>query len=230
MSFHQNKSLFSLHKLDPLSLSSAQPPNDSSNDQQSLSETKPKVTLEERVSRGEAQKGPTVPSNQEQQQGGSSSTGVRQVYPELSAAQQEEQLKQAKLQAAPPVKDEKQQVADDTATANDISVATKHEGTKQTKDISRDDEEKIVASILKQLEPIVEKRVAAELRRLQSGGTDEDEDEDFGPMPFVLGGGFPFFAAPRGGPSSAQGSKEQQTGPGQEQLQQGNGPTVSQTI
>ncbi len=211
-----------MHQLDPLNLSSAQP-NDSSNDQQSLSETKPKVTLEERVSRGEAQKGPTVPSRQEQKQDSSSSTGVRQVYPELSATQQEEQLKQAKLQATPPAKDEKQAV-EDASTANDISLSTKQEKTKQTKDISRDDEEKIITAVLKQLEPIVEKRVAAELRRLQSGGTDQDEDDDFGPFPFMLGGGFPFFAAPRGGPP--QGSREQQTGPGQEQ--QGNGLTVSE--
>jgi len=214
-----------LHELDLINVSSVQQ-NGSSIDEKSSSETKPKITLEERVSRGEAQKGPTIPLSQEQKQDNSFTTGVRQVYPQLSAAQQEEQRKQAKLQATQSVKDEKQ-AADEASTANDVSLSSKQDETKQTKDISRDDEEKIVATVLKQLAPIVEKRVAAELRRLQSDGTDQDEDEDSIPFPFMLGGGFPFFAAPRGGPPP-QGSGEQQTEPGQEQQQQqqGNGPRV----
>jgi hypothetical protein len=218
-----------LHELDSIDLSSVQQ-NGSNNDQKSSSssEIKSKVTLEERVSRGEAQKGPTIPLRQEQKQDSSSSTGVRQVYPQLSAVQQEEQNKQAKLQAGKSGKDEKQ-VADEASTANDISLSSKQEETKQTKDISHDDEEKIIAAVLKQLAPIVEKRVAAELRRLQSEGTDQDEDDDAIPFPFMLGGGFPFFAAPRGGPPPPpQGPREQQTGLDQEQQQQGNGPRVSQ--
>ncbi len=224
---NRNKHSFSLHELDLINVSSVQQ-NGSSNDEKSSSETKPKITLEERVSRGEAQKGPTIPLSQEQKQDNSFTTGVRQVYPQLSAAQQEEQRKQAKLQATQSIKDEKQ-AADEASTANDVSLSSKQDETKQTKDISRDDEEKIVATVLKQLAPIVEKRVAAELRRLQSDGTDQDEDEDSIPFPFMLGGGFPFFAAPRGGPPP-QGFGEQQTEPGQEQQQQqqqqGNGPRV----
>lgn len=182
--------------LDAINLSSARPPTP---------ESKPKITLEERVSRGEAQKGPTVPPRQGQQQPDSlsSSTSVRQVYPQLSGAQQEEQRRQAKLQATEPVK----------SAVNPTSLPTKQDENKQTKEISREEEEKIIASVLKQLEPIVEKRVAAELRRLQSDDTDQDEDEHIMPIPFMFGGGFPIFAAPRGGPppsSSSRGPQERQ--------------------
>ena len=169
--------------------------------------SKPKVALEERVSRGEAQKGPTVPSRQDQKQDNSSSTSVRQVYPQLSAAQQEEQRRQAKLQATPPVKDDK-------SAANQASLPSK--------EISREEEEKIIASVLKKLEPIVEKRVAAELRRLQSDDTDQDEDDHMIPFPFMFGGGLPFFGAPRGPPPSAQVSSDQQTS------QQQNAPNQRQ--
>jgi hypothetical protein len=74
----------------------------------------------------------------------------------------------------------------------------------------------------------VEKRVAAELHRLQSGDTDQDDDEDIIPFPFMLGGGLPFFAAQRGGaPPPSQGPREQQNASGQGQ-QQGNVQMVSQ--
>lgn len=202
--------------------------NGLSTDQSSTTDLKPKITLDERVSRGEAQKGPTVPPRQEQKQDNSlPSIGVRQVYPQLSAAQQEEQRRQAKLQATQPAKPS----TDDKSTVNQTSLLSKQDENKQTKDISREEEEKIIASVLKQLEPIVEKRVAAELRRLQSDDTDQDEDDNFMPFPFMLGGGLPFFVAPRGGPqpppsaSSSQGPQEQQT-PRQQQQQQGDATRV----
>ncbi|CAF4778295.1 unnamed protein product, partial [Rotaria magnacalcarata] len=67
----------------------------------SNNDEKPKLTLEERVSRGEVQKGPTIPLRQvHPQQGSGSTTRIRQIYPQLNEAQQEEQQKQAKFQAA----------------------------------------------------------------------------------------------------------------------------------
>lgn len=152
--------------------------------------------------RGETPKGPTVPSRQDSNQDSSSSTNVRQVYPQLSAAQQEEQRRQAKLQATQPVKDDK-------SAANPTSVVSK--------EVSREDEEKIIASVLKKLQPIVEKRVAAELRRLQSDDTDQDEDDPMMPFLSMFGGGLPFFATPRGPPPSTQVSADQQTSPQQQQ-------------
>ncbi len=62
-------------------------------------EPKSKVTLEERISRGEAQTGPTVPLVQVPPKDYEPSPNVRQVYPPLSEAQQQEQQKQAQLQA-----------------------------------------------------------------------------------------------------------------------------------
>ena len=63
-------------------------------------ETKAKVTLEERVSRGEARTGPTVPLLQAQSPSDyEPSPNVRQVYPPLSPTQQQEQQKQAQQQA-----------------------------------------------------------------------------------------------------------------------------------
>ena len=77
---------------------------------------------------------------------------------------------------------------------------------------------------MKQLTPIVEKRVAAELRRIHSGKSDQDEEDGFIPFPIMFAGGSPFFAAPRGNPPS-QGFGQQQTN-GTDQKQQGNGPRV----
>ncbi|CAF5130642.1 unnamed protein product, partial [Rotaria magnacalcarata] len=49
----------------------------------------------------EVQKGPTIPLRQvHPQQGSGSTTRIRQIYPQLNEAQQEEQQKQAKFQAA----------------------------------------------------------------------------------------------------------------------------------
>jgi hypothetical protein len=191
-------------------------------------ETKPKITLEERISRGEAQKGPTIPSRPEQKRDDSFSTGARQVYPQLSEVQQEEQRKQAKLQATQPNNNDEKQTKEETSIINDASLSSsKQDDTKTTNDISRDDEDKIIAAVLKQLAPIVEKRVAAELHRIQSGDTDEDEDENFIPFPFMLGGGFPFFAAPHGGPPP-QAFKEQQQTSSQNPSDQGSQQQVNE--
>lgn len=170
------------------------------------SDKKPKVTLEERVSRGEAQKGPTNPTTQQK----SSSGNARQIYPHLNPAQQFEQQQQAKIQSE----------KDDASTDNDISTASKNDKTKQST-ISHAEEEKIISSVLKQLAPIVEKRVAAELRRLQNDDTDKeaDDDDNMIPFPFMLGGGIPFFAGP---PPNISGPGQQQ------QQQQANGTHVSQ--
>lgn len=116
------------------------------------------------------------------------------------------------------MKDDKQ-VNDDKSAANQASLPSK--------EISREEQEKIIASVLKKLEPIVEKRVAAELLRLQSEDTDQDEDDHMIPFPFMFGGGLPFFAAPRGAPPPTQGSPDQQTSQQQHQNtpnpRQGNG-------
>jgi hypothetical protein len=238
--FHSQNKIFVFQSLDWTNASSVQengfnnPPNQLNNNGQASqeatatsAETKPKITLEERVSRGEAQIGPTVPLRHEQKQENSSSIGVHQVYPQLNKAQQEEQQKQAKLQATqPPINDEKQPKKEISA-ANDVSSSSKQDETKQTKGITHDDEEKIIATVLKQLAPIVEKRVAAELRRIQSGETDQDEDDNIIQFPFMLGGGFPFFGAPHGGPppqvsreQQQQSSQQYAPGQGQQQVNQ----------
>lgn len=188
-------------QLDFLNISSVQQNglnnNNNGKPSQETTEAKPQITLEERVSRGEAQKGPTVPSHQDQKQENSSSVDVRQVYPQLTEAQQEEQRKQAKLRATKSDNTNEQPIKEESSIQDE---------TKQTKDITHDDQEKIIAAVLKQLTPIIEKRVAAELRRIQSGDTDEDEEDNIMPFPFMLGGGFPFFA----GPPPPQASREQQ--------------------
>ncbi len=161
--------------------------------------------MEERLSSGEAQKGPTVPIRQEQKQDNSSSAGARQVYPQLTEAQQEEQRKQATLQATQPPPEEKKTTEDES---------------NEKKDISRNDEDKIVAAVLKRLAPIVEQRVAAELRRIHSGDSDQGEGSGFIQFPFMLSGGSPFFAAQRGRPSSQESGQQQNEG------DQGNGPRV----
>jgi len=191
--------------------------NNNEKPSQVTTEAKPQITLEERVSRGEAQKGPTVPSRQNQKQENSSSVDVRQVYPQLTEAQQEEQRKQAKLQATQSNNANEKQTKEESSIANDVSLSSKQDETKTTKDITSDDQEKIIAAVLKQLTPIVEKRVAAELHRIQSGDTDEDEDDNMIQFPFMLGGGFPFFAAPRGGPPPQASREQQQNAPSQGQ-------------
>jgi hypothetical protein len=140
------------------------------------------------------------------------------VYPQLSEAQQEEQQKQAKLQATQPINEE-EKTTEETSTTNNKSSVSKSDDSSEKKDYTRDDEDKIVAAVLKQLTPIVEKRVAAELRRIHSGKSDQDEDDTFMPFPMMFAGGSPFFGGPRGGPSSQEFGQQQPNGAGQGQEQ-----------
>ena len=200
-------------------------------------ETRPQVTLQEHSLHSRAQQGPTVPLRQEQQQRGLSSTNVRQIYPQLNKAQQEEQQRQAKLQATQPVKDERKTTPKATSTANDLS--SPKEDDKRKKDLTHE-QEKLVAAILKRLTPIVERQVAVELQHLQSGETDRDKDDGFMPFPFVLaaGGEGPFFSPPRGAPppqifpQRQQRPSSQRNTPNQNQQQQppppSNKPSVSE--
>ena len=183
---------------------------------------KPKVTLEERIASGEAQKGPTIPLRNLQQQGTEAPTAIRQVYPPVSGSQQqqqqtqaggygqqtqveppkqaeqpkqEEQLKQEEpLKQEGPSKSEEQKKSEEQ-TKSDESSETKvsspsHGQTEEKKEITKEDEEKIVESVLKQMTPIVEQLVAAEVRRtLLSKEGGQDDDNDFVPFPFMFGGG-----------------------------------------
>ncbi|CAF1176267.1 unnamed protein product [Rotaria sp. Silwood1] len=182
-------------------------------------ETKPKVTLEERLSRGETQQGPTIPIRPDQQQGGNTSTTrIRQVYPHISEIQQEEQLKQAKLQANQNLINEKKP-KEETSIINDVS-SNKQDKIKEKKEITREDEEKLVATILQRLTPIVEKRVSEELHRIHSGENDQDDNLEFIPFPFMFTtGAVPFFVPPRGGPPP-QAFRPPPSPTGQQQQQQ----------
>ncbi|CAF3149028.1 unnamed protein product [Rotaria socialis] len=189
--------------------------NKSNNDE------KPKLTLEERVSRGEAQKGPTIPVRQVYpQQGSGSATRIRQVYPQLNEAHQEEQQKQAKIQAAQSHNEEKKTT--ETSAAVAAATPSSPSSSKEEKpETHRNEEEKLVAAVLKRLVPIVEKKVSEQLRRMQSDGSEQGDDEaDFIPFPFMFGGA-PFFAPPGRGPPSQlfrqQQQQQQQQQPGSQQ-------------
>ncbi|CAF1636252.1 unnamed protein product, partial [Adineta ricciae] len=177
---------------------------------------KPKVTLEERLASGEAQKGPTIPLRNLQQQGTEAPTAIRQVYPPVSGSQQQQQKTQAggygqqtqveqpkqeeQLKEEEPLKQEgpsksEEQKKPEEQTKSDESSETKVSSsssgqTDEKKEITKEDEEKIVESVLKQMTPIVEQLVAAEVRRTllaKEGG--QDDDNDFVPFPFMFGGG-----------------------------------------
>lgn len=203
-----------------------------SNDEKSSStETKPKSTLEERVSRGEAQTGPTIPLVQVAPKDYEPSPNVRQVYPPLSEAEQQEQKKQAQLQANQPApaasstSADEQKKSDETTSAAASSTQAK-EGEKKPEEttstaatqqkqpekkveLTPEEEKKVVESVLKQLTPLAERLVAAEIRRVLSGQTDSDDENGFGPFPFMFGGG-PIFATARGGPTGQ--TSQQQAG------------------
>lgn len=200
-----------------------------SDERSSSTEAKPKVTLEERVSRGEAQTGPTIPLVQVAPKDYEPSPNVRQVYPPLSEAEQVEQRKQAQLQANQPAstssstttteqkkpegttsteQKQEEKKSDETTSVN-VSSTEKKEGEKKV-EITPEEEQKIVESVLKQLTPVVEQFVAAEIRRALRGQTDSDDENGFMPFPFMFGGG-PMFAAPRTGPAG-QASQQQSSG------------------
>ena len=205
-----------------------------SDERSSSTEAKPKVTLEERVSRGEAQTGPTIPLVQVAPKDYEPSPNVRQVYPPLSEAEQVEQRKQAQLQANQPAatssstttaeqkkpegtasaettstqQKQEEKKSDETTPVN-ASSTEKKEGEKKV-EITPEEEQKIVESVLKQLTPVVEQFVAAEIRRALRGQTDSDDENGFMPFPFMFGGG-PMFATPRAGPAG-QASQQQSSG------------------
>lgn len=184
-----------------------------SDEKSSSTEAKPKVTLEERVSRGEAQTGPTIPLVQVAPKDYEPAPNVRQVYPPLSASEQAEQQKQAQLQANQPApassststteqkkpeetastQQKEEEKKSDAATPTDVSSTQPKQGEKKV-EVTPEEEQKIVESVLKQLTPIVEQFVAVEIRRALSGQTDSDDENGFMPFPFMLGGG-PLFAA-----------------------------------
>jgi len=150
----------------------------------------------------------------------------------LNAAQQQEQKRQAQLQANPPVQssqppvspstnqeekketeekkqtEEKQKSEEKQTSEETLSTsvsASKQDETPEKKEITKEDEEQIVASVLKQMTPIVEQMVAAEVRRVRNG---QEDDNDFVPFPFMFGGG-PVFVGPRDG-TGPQGFQQQQ--------------------
>jgi hypothetical protein len=144
----------------------------------------------------------------------------------LNAAQQQEQKRQAQLQANPPVQssqpsispstnqeqkketEEKKQTEEKQTSEETVSTSvsvSKQDETPEKTEITKEDEEQIVASVLKQMTPIVEQMVAAEVRRVRSG---QEDDNDFVPFPFMFGGG-PIFAGPHDG-TAPQGFQQQQ--------------------
>jgi hypothetical protein len=158
------------------------------------------------VARGEAQTGPTVPLVQASSEDYEPSPNVRQVYPPLSEAQQQEQQKQAQLQANQLAEEEKTKTQEETTSS---TASSPQQGqTEQKEEITPEEEEKIVESVIKQLQPLVEQFVAAEIRRVLRGQTDSDDDTGFMSFPFMFGGG-PIFSTSRAGPPP-QGFQQQQ--------------------
>lgn len=188
-----------------------------SDEKSSTEEAKPKATLEERLSSGAAKLGPTVPSNQEQDQNNQSSPTIHQVYPPTSEGQQEDQSKQDQLQASQasqPEDQEQKQKAEgenksEQAESTDASAPKQDEAQEKPK-LTEDEEKKVVDSVLKQLTPLVEQLVAAEVRRILLGGQNNQDDEnDFVPFPFMFASGAPAFVSSHGGPPP-QGFPQQQ--------------------
>ncbi|CAF0836666.1 unnamed protein product [Adineta steineri] len=203
--------------------------NEKSSQEPNITESKPNITLEGRVFRGEAQKGPTIPLQQDHSQERSSSQNVRQVYPKVNEEQNEDLRKKACKRHEKHSNKNKKKNTDDTSITSDIQSSRKDEK-KPKKDTSHNEEEKIVAAILKHLAPIVEQRVHEEIRRIDNDETDQDEDDNFLPFPFMLAAGLPFFS---GGPNGAPPSQEprqqqqqtsQQNAPSKEQQQNQNVP------
>ena len=152
-------------------------------------ENKPKVTLEERVARGEAQVGPTVPVRQEQQANQTATTGIRQVFPLAGEDQRQERSPSPSLQrsVSPSSGQDESKKAPETS-GNNQSTTQQPAAEKETKSVTPEEEEQIVASILKQLTPLVEELVANEVRRVRRGlSVDSDELESL-PFPFMFAG------------------------------------------
>ena len=133
----------------------------------------------------------------------------------MSEAEQQEQKKQAQLQANQPAPAASssttadEQKKSDEATSAAAASSTQQKEPEKKLEITPEEEKKVVESVLKQLTPFVEQLVAAEIRRVLSGQTDSDDENGFNPFQFLLGG--PMFATARGGPTG-QTSQEQSSG------------------
>ncbi|CAF1323129.1 unnamed protein product [Adineta ricciae] len=132
----------------------------------------------------------------------SSSPVLGSTYSNDHSAHSDEVRRKSKRHEAHAVRIKKK-LLDDSSVTSDIS-SSKQDEKRVRKDRTSDDEEKIVATVLKHLAPIVEKRVAQELRRIDEDETDQDEDDTFIPFPFMLGTGLPLFNEPNGGPPPSE--------------------------
>lgn len=96
---------------------------------------------------------------------------------------------------------------------------------KRGRQISEADEQRLVANIIQQLRPVIEKRVSEELRRFESSENknknDDDEDprEGFIPFPFLFPGAVPLFAGPPSSSRSADSSDSSAPKETSEQIQ-----------
>ena len=132
----------------------------------------------------------------------SSSPVLGSTYSNDHSAHSDEIRRKSKRHEAHAVRIKKK-LLDDSSVTSDIS-SSRHDEKRVRKDRTSDDEEKIVATVLKHLAPIVEKRVAQELRRIDEDETDQDEDDAFIPFPFMLASGLPLFNGPNGGPPPSE--------------------------
>ena len=174
----------------------------------SSEETKPKVTLEERVSRGEAQTGPTIPIHQAQRSDNEPSPSIRQVYPPVNAQLQKEQTNQSQEPqlSSSTIDDGKKKKEETTSTT--VSSSQQDE-TQQKQEITKEEEKKIVDAVLKELTPFVEQLVATEVRRVLSGETGHDGTGMI-QFPFIFASGGPILTSSYG--SSPSQSFQQQQG------------------
>ena len=148
----------------------AQTASVTASDTTTSTKSQPKVTLEERVARGEVQVGPTVPVRQEQESNQNRTTGIKQVFP------------------APGTEDAKNASEQSNKSEKEEAVKTPSPA-QETPTITPEDEKKIVEDILKKITPLVEELVANAIRRIRRGGKDDDGDDDgFVPFPFMFGG------------------------------------------
>ena len=142
-----------------------------------------KSTLEERVSRGEAQVGPTVPVRPEQDANSTITAGIRQIFPPAQEDQLQSSTSSQTAATAPP----EEKLESNAKTSEKEPSSTASQPSKQeTTGITQEEEEKIVQNILKQLTPLVEELVANEVRRIALGSSDSNSEAGFVPFPFMV--------------------------------------------
>lgn len=111
-----------------------------------------------------------------------------------------------------------------------MSTSIKEDRNPEKVEIDPQQGERLVSAVLKQLAPLIEKRVADEVRRIQTGESDQDDDEGFMPFPFMFGPPPPFFMAQGRAPPSSQQKQAQQQSQEQSESedapQEPNGPRV----